>query len=263
MLGKLLKYEIKSIAKFLAIFYALSLFFGTLTRIFLDVENSLVMNILGQIWRGAAISMMFSILINNLMRMWVRCKQNLYGDESYLTHTLPVKKSALYLAKALTALITLTVSMLVIVLTLFIMFYSKENLELLKGLLLPMVDLYDVNMLAIILAFLFILFLEIANTLQCGFTGIILGHRENHAKVGYSVLYGFVAYMITQGVLVAIVFAIALFNENFMNLFVTNGVIDIQTLKIVVYMTMAVYTLFLIVGYFVNKKLLEKGVNVD
>lgn len=263
MLGKLLKYEIKSIAKFLAIFYTLSLLFGILTRIFLDVENSLVMNILGQIWRGAAISMMFSILINNLMRMWVRFKQNLYGDESYLTHTLPVKKSALYLAKALTAIITLAVSMIVIALTLLIMFYSKENLELLKGLLLPVADLYDVNMLAIILVFLFILFLEIANTLQCGFTGIILGHRENHGKVGYSVLYGFVAYMVTQTVLVALVFAVALFNENFMNLFVTNEMMDVQTLKSVVYMSLAAYTLFLIVVYFVNKKLLEKGVNVD
>ena len=75
------------IAKFLLIFYGLSLFFGILTRIFLNIEGSLVMNIIGQICSGATISMIFNIIINNIIRFWVRFKQNLYGDESYLTHT--------------------------------------------------------------------------------------------------------------------------------------------------------------------------------
>ena len=48
---------------------------------------------------GTAISMMFSIVINNLMRLWVRFKNNFYGDESYLTHTLPIDKKTLYLSK--------------------------------------------------------------------------------------------------------------------------------------------------------------------
>ena len=82
MLKKLLKYELKNIFKFLVIFYSLSIFFSILTRIFLSIENSFIMNILGQITSGATISMMFSILINNLMRLWVRFKNNLYGDES-------------------------------------------------------------------------------------------------------------------------------------------------------------------------------------
>ena len=132
MLGKLLKYDLKNIFKFLAIFYSLALFFATLTRIFFSIENSLVMNIIAQICSGTAISMMFSILINNLMRMWVRFKHNLYGDESYLTHTLPVKKHTLYLSKSIVAVITLFTSVVVIGGTLFIAYYSKENIEILK-----------------------------------------------------------------------------------------------------------------------------------
>ena len=57
------------------------------------------MNIIGEICQGAMFSMMISAIINNLMRMWVRFKQNLYGDESYLTHTLPVTKASIYLSK--------------------------------------------------------------------------------------------------------------------------------------------------------------------
>ena len=109
MLRKLLKYDLKYMFKFLIIFYSLAIFFGTLTRIFLSIENSLIMNIIGQVCSGAAISMMFSILINNLMRFWVRFRSNFYGDESYLTHTLPISKSTLYLSKALTSIISLLV----------------------------------------------------------------------------------------------------------------------------------------------------------
>ena len=67
MLKKLLKYDLKNIFKFLVIFYSLALFFAVLTRIFFSIDNSLMMNIIGQVCSGATISMMFSILINNLI----------------------------------------------------------------------------------------------------------------------------------------------------------------------------------------------------
>ena len=96
MLRKLLKYELKSIFKFLIIFYVLAIFFSILTRIFFSFENSLMLEILAEIAQGAAISMMCSTLINNIMRLWVRFKSHYYGDESYLTHTLPIEKSTHY-----------------------------------------------------------------------------------------------------------------------------------------------------------------------
>ena len=99
MLGKLLKYDLKSIFKVLIIFYTLSMIFGLLTRVFFSFRNSLVLEILGEISQGAAISMMCSTLINNIMRMWVRFKTHFYGDESYLTHTLPVEKELIIYQK--------------------------------------------------------------------------------------------------------------------------------------------------------------------
>ena len=82
MLKKLLKYDLKNIFKLLVIFYILSMLFGILTRIFFSFHNSLVLRIIGEITQGAAISMMCSTLINNILRMWVRFKTNFYGDES-------------------------------------------------------------------------------------------------------------------------------------------------------------------------------------
>ena len=135
MLRKLLKYDLKNMFKFLSVFYILAIFFAILTRIFLSIENSFVMDIIGKICSGTTIALMFNILINSIMRAWVRFKQSLCGDESYLTHTLPIDKKTLYNSKILTSLITLFISIAMIALTLFIAYYSKENIILLKNLL--------------------------------------------------------------------------------------------------------------------------------
>ena len=47
MLKKLLKYDLKNAYKILIVFYGLALFFAILTRVFLNIENSLFMNIIG------------------------------------------------------------------------------------------------------------------------------------------------------------------------------------------------------------------------
>lgn len=263
MLNKLLKYDLKSNFKVIIIFYSLAIFFAVLTRVFLNIENSLIVNIIGQVCSGVTISMLFNIVINNLMRIWVRFKQSLYGDESYLTHTLPVKKQTLYLSKALTAVLTLFISVIVIGLTLFIAYYSKENIELLKSLLLPIADAYGSTVMNILLAILFIFFLEFANALQAGFTGIILGHKMDNFKTGYSVLFGFIAYIVTQIFVLLMIFVFALFNSDIMNLFITKTVVNMNMVKAIIYMSIAIYTLTLAIGYFINLKLFKKGVNID
>lgn len=263
MLKKLLKYDLKGIFKFLIIFYALSIFFGILTRIFLNFSGSFMLNLLGQIFSGVAISMMFNIIINNLMRIWVRFNQNLYGDESYLTHTLPVEKKTLYLSKFLTCVITLFVSFLVISLTLFIAYYSKNNVLLLKNILLPIVDTNNLEFIIFIVAIIFILFIEMLTLLQAGLTGIIIGHQKNNHKIPFSVLFGFICYSIIQIIIVITVLIMALFNPDLMILFTTNQIHNIGVLKDIVYVAIFIYTVCVSINYFVNIKLLNKGVNVD
>ena len=263
MLKKLLSYDLKYILKFLAVFYSLAMFFGILTRTFFSFENSLVLNIIGQVCSGTAISMMCSSIINNIMRMWVRFRSNFYGDESYLSHTLPVEKSTHYLSKIITASITLFISFCVVVAVLFVGYYSKENIEVLKNLLSSVAKVYDSSVWGIIAVFIGLLFLEFLNILQCGFTGIILGHRMNNTKAGFSVLFGFIVYIISQLVVVSLLAIAALFNDGVRNLFVTNTAIDIQVLKAAVIFATVIYASICMALCFVNIKLFKKGVNVD
>ena len=264
MLKKLLKYDLTANFRFLAIFYSISLFFAVLTRLFLSIENSLVMDIIGKICTGVTISMIFNILINNTMRFWVRFKQNFYGDESYLTHTLPVEKQTLYLSKALSALITLLASMAIITLSLFVAFYSKANLEILKNLLTGVAVSFDSSVTGIIVAFLLIFFLELANILQIGFTGTILGHKMQTNKTLFSAIFGFAVYMASQTLVLLALFIASLFSPDLMNLFITNeATISMNAIKTLIALSIIVYTLLLFIVYFINVKLFKQGVNVD
>ena len=161
MLRKLLKYDIENIYKLLVIFYIISLFLACLTRFFLSIDNSFIMSVVGKVCSGATIAMIFNIIINNVIKLWVRFKNNFYNDEAYLTHTLPVLKQTLYLSKFLTSIITLFTSALVICFSLFIAYYSKENILFVKDLLLPLATVYDSKIVLIIVMGVFVLFLEI------------------------------------------------------------------------------------------------------
>jgi len=263
MLKNLLKYDLKFKFKVLNIFYILSIIFAIFTRILLNIENSFIMNIIGKICSGVTISMIFNILINNLMRLWVRFKNNFYKDESYLTHTLPISKSTLYLSKILSSIITLFISIFVIGITLFIAYYSKENLEMLKSLILPVLELYDSTFTIFLLVILFILFLEFLNAVQMGYTGIILGHKMNNNKTLYSVIFGFLTYTLSQVFVIISMFIYGLFNKDVMNLFHTTDIISVDMIKTITAFACISYSFIIVVVYFINNKLFKKGVNVD
>lgn len=263
MLKKLLKYDFENIYKVLVIFYILAIFFAILTRIFLNIENSFIFNIIGKILSGVTISMIFNIIINNVMGLWGRFKRNFYGDESYLTHTLPIDKQTHYLSKILTTIITLFTSIIIIGLTLFIAYYSKELMNTIKELLLPLATIYNSKVTLLLLGILFILFLEFLNLTQCGFTGLILGHKRNDNKLLYSIILGFVSFMVSQTIMVASLFIIGLFNKDIMNLIFTNEMINIESTKKILILSMIMYSAISLIGYFINNKLFNQGVNVD
>lgn len=263
MLKKLLKYDLTSIFKFLIIFYSLAIFFALSTRFFLSFDNSLAMEIIGQIFSGAAISMMFSIMINNLMRLWVRFKNNFYNDESYLTHTLPINRRTQYMSKFISAVFSMLVSVCVIALTLFIAYYSKDNMTFVKSILFPVADSINISAGVLISALIILVFLEFLNILQCGFTGIILGHRMLSGKIGLSVVFGFVTSGVTQFFLLVVLLIMGLFNDSLMNMFITNSPVDFGTFKLVAVVSILVYVILVAAVCVTNVKLLRRGVNVE
>lgn len=261
MLIKTLKYDLKFTYKNLIIFYTLSLFFALLGRL-CGLFDSSIMMIISKINNGISISMIVSILINNLMRVWARLVLNFYKDESYLTHTLPVKKSTLYLSKVLCGLITMLTSTLVIVLSLFICYYSKENIELLKTSLNLVATLYNSSITSLLIQVFTLIFLEFTFILLTGYIGIILGHKSNNNKMLRTCLYGFLTYMASAIIILLVILLCGLFNSNIMKLFTTNTFV-LSTFKTVLLIAMITYTLLIIIEYLVGLHEINKGVNID
>ena len=85
----------------------------------------------------------------------------------------------------------------------------------------------------------------------------------NNAKTGFSILYGFVAYMSSQIITLITIFILGMFNENIMNLFLTTEIVNVEVIKQIIYSTIIIYTLLIIIGYYINAKLFQKGVNID
>ncbi len=263
MLGKLLKYELKNSFKFLVVFYTLALVFAGVARILGDVANSTFVFVLAEIFKGASISMMFSTLINNSMRLWVMFKGNIYGDESYLTHTLPIRKSTIYLSKILNTVITLLVSVAVILLSFLIIFYSDAFMEMFKGIILSLTQSQNVSVWGISAVLILLLYVEFLNMLQCGFSGIIIGHRFNSAKTLMSVIIGIVVYGFSQAFILIPVLFTGIFNSDIMNIFTTNFIPSFEMFKTILILVTASYVAIFLILSIINIKLFEKGVNVD
>ena len=263
MLGKILKYDLKWIYKLIMIFYCLALVFSILARIFFSIENSVLFNVLSNICSGCAIAMMVSSLINTLMRSWVRFVRNIYKDEAYLTHTLPVEKKTIYLSKVLSAIICSFTTVIVIILCLFICYYSEKNMTLLKESLELAANAYNTTVITFIFTITFVLFLEIVFILLLGYVGIIIGHRFNKNKMAKSLIWGFGLYILTSGLTILLIFIFGLFNRDIKNLINTTDAVNMDSVKIIMYAGTAIYLIYNIIYYFVGRYQLERGVNID
>ena len=264
MLNKLLKYDLKYMIKSMIVFYILAIFFALLTRIFFSLEQSTIIHLIGQISLGFLISMIFNILINTMMRSWIRFRDSLYKDEAYLTHTLPVTKNNLYNSKLLLNLMFFFIGFIVILLSLFITFYSKENWLVITNYIKNITIGLNMSTIFFVTMFIIVVFLEVFNAIQCGFYGIILGHKKNNGKIAYSVLFGFIFYLLSQSIVLLLVYIYGLFDSSIMELFKTATVsIDANAFKVLLVIASLLYVVIIYIMSLLCKKSLNKGVNVE
>ena len=260
MLGKVLKYDLKWVYKVVVVFYILAFIFSVIGRGLSVIENSAVFSVASQIAFGFAISMAVSSLINCLMRLWARFIINLYKDESYLTHTLPVPKKTIYESKVISTLICIFTTTVVIIACLFICYYSEVNIEALKSILELAASTYNTTVVNLLLLLSFVIFLQIIFIVLVGYVGIILGHKSNKNKMVKSIIIGFALYMFTQAVNLVLILGFGLVNPNVMNLINTTDVINVETIKSVMYAVIGMYVVYIIFYYIFGKNNLKKVV---
>lgn len=262
MLNKLLKYDLKYVYKPLIVFYALLFIFSIFIRIIESLESTFILYMLDKICLGIIISIIISILINLFMRNWARFIKNIYKDESYLTHTLPVSKNKIYLSKVLTFIITLLSSFIVIIICLYIGFLDSDTYFLLSNTLEHLTTYFNISMFSLLLIMFITIFLEILFMMLSGMLGIIIGHKSSGKKIVNSVLIGFITYMTLSILSVVLLYVLGLINNDFMSIF-NSTIVSSSVIKNLILISSIIYLVYNVGIYFIGNKLFNKGVNVD
>ncbi len=263
MLIKLLKYDLKYMLKNMSVFYILALFFAITTRILFSLNESVIVKIISQISVGCLFAMVFNILINSMMRSCVRFRTSIYKDEAYLTHTLPVTKDEIYDSKLLQTLVFFFAGFAIIIISLLITYYTKDRWLMIKDLISTITTGLDFKPSIFVIGMIAVIFLEVFNAIQCGFLGIIWGHKENNNKIIFSVLYGFVAYLLAQSLVLLLTYIVGLFNPTIMDLFKSNIVLDVKSFKLLMILAIIIYIIIILFMRFICKKEFNKGVNIE
>ena len=262
MLGKLLKYDLKWCFKPLVVFYILAIIFSIITRMIESVDQTLILLIMDKICSGVVIAMLINILINCLMRNWVRFERNIYKDESYLTHTLPVSKNKICLSKILTAIITLFVSFIIIVICLAIVCLNDITWYSLKLSLEQSAIFLNSSPLSLIIVLIITIFFEFLFMILSGILGIVIGHRSNNMKIVKSILIGMGIYMGLSLFSLAIIYMAGILSPDIMSVF-NNIKVSSNAIKSIMIIGIFVYAIYNLMIYFIGNALLNKGINVD
>ncbi len=262
MLKKLMKYDLKWCFKPLVVFYILALFFSIITRFIESLDKTLMVVIIDKICSGIVIAMLINILINCFMRNWVRVIRNVYKDESYLTHTLPVSKSKIYLSKILTSSITLLVSLGVILLCLAIVCLNDTSWIALKQSLEQSAIFLNSTIFSLVTVLILTVFFEFLFVIMAGILGIIIGHKANNLKIIKSLVSGFSIYMLLSICSLGIIYVSGFFNSDILSIF-SNMEISSEAMKSIMLIGTTIYAIYIVAIYVVSNKLLNKGVNVD
>lgn len=246
LFGKLFKYDLARLLKSLAPFYIISLSLALIARVCLGTDH-LVLPTVGWWLRFFSIGAAASGLVNCIIRAWVFFTANFYKDESYLTHTLPVTRRALYLSKTLAAVANLLVAFAVVIVCVAICFYTQENWNGLVDYLGYVGMPYQMSAGELSAFALVAFFLQLTTLLSLGCTSLVLGYQHNKQRMVHTLLMGFGLYLCT------------VFGSAIVASLLTDGLRDGVALRFMIW----VYPVYIAVFYIIGQHYFAKGVNVD
>jgi hypothetical protein len=261
MLSKLLKKDLNKNMRWMWILFVSTILVAAVTRGFKELgENIAFFKVLGIFFDSVFYTLAVNVILHPFLRNFLNFSKSFYGDESYLTHTLPVTKNQLITSKFLTAIIEISLGFITLVSALLIMFASPTMLTTLKLLLSTLIT-GNFSVVLVLIAFVLLVIVEFLMFISLIFLATIISYR---AKENRSLR----TFLLTAGMsLIAIsilaVFLIAVLAINNVKLNTTTLVLSSTAFFSVIITGIVVYMAIVTLCYFVAKKEFNKGVNVD
>lgn len=137
MLGKLIKYDFKALNRYLIVIHGMLLITAVLGRILfvgrlaenpnagLSKIGALVMTIGIMIY----VILFMTALFGTLLLIAIHFYKNLYSDEGYLTHTLPVSRGQLLISKMISGSVWMFVDVVLIISSILILVLYKPGIQ--------------------------------------------------------------------------------------------------------------------------------------
>lgn len=208
MLAKLLKYDLKAIYRVLGFYYVIVII-STLVLIITNVSDGTngLIEFIRSFAVGCSFGLSIGILVNVITRSWQSFQKNLYGNEAYLMHTLPVTKRQLFSSKILACLIAIIFSLAVTIFA-FLSYTGGINTELAE--MQQALRSAGSSLWQIIATIL----LELFFVAMCGFAGILIGHRKNDHRGIWSWAAGGALYIGASLLILGVVLIWSLFDSS-------------------------------------------------
>ncbi|MBR2587321.1 hypothetical protein IKE71_03040 [Candidatus Saccharibacteria bacterium] len=258
MLTKLLKLNFLWVNKFALYFGGAAIILGIASRLTANLSSVAGLTVHNTL-QSLATSAVIGLVANVLARSIVHFKNTLIKDEAYLHRTLPVEPTTHWNVHVLSFLFSMSICLVAILGILALLFLDEAVWETLKTLL--------KNHATTATFLLLTLIFEVMTLGLSIFTATALGRRANknrNLKMGlYSVLFYFGA----QALLLSLAFALSQLFPSFANVFSTTD--DMPFLDVVknfqnlFILSGAFYALYSVILYFVGKRALKNGMDVE
>ena len=261
MLSKLLKKDLKKNMRWMWIIFVSAIAVALLTRGFKELgENIVFFKVLGIFFDSVFYALAVNVILQPFIRNFFNFTKSFYGDESYLTHTLPVTKKQLVISKFLTAFIELLLGFASLLISLLIMFYSPTMFTTLKLLLSTMIS-GEFSLFVVLMLFVILVVVEFFMFITLIYFSIVIAYRSKEKRVLktflITALLAFVSITILS-VVMMIVLAI-----NGIQLTSVTVVLPASALISVLITGILMYSGIIVLFYFLTQKEFSKGVDVD
>ena len=224
--------------------------------------GTLMWLVINKLCSALMVAACIALLLNAFIRLMGRFTSTLFKDQSYFTHTLPVRRGTVFDAKALVGAATLAGVLVCIAAGMFLGLVNESFLESLKLLF------RQKGVVSLLLLMACSFYMQSLCILASAYLGFILGYRQHSGKNVCAVLFTFLIYSFAEGLLLCGVAAFSMLNSSVGDMLHSNvssfaALTGADVVKTMMGVILAEYVVVVAVLFLLGRKALEKGVNVE
>lgn len=271
MLGKLLKYELRSTARLMLPLYPAVILFAIINKITIFVLADLeILALPKALLMTMYVFLVIAVFVMTIVLTLQRFYKNLLGEEGYLMFTLPVKAHNHILSKLITAVIWFVCSVIVSLGSVLILIPDYDWIKHIPAFYNEISEYLmataNINLTGLILLVLAIGFVSVVHFILTVYTAISIGHLANKNRIFASFGAYIGIYMVIQAlntVTMTVLFKDSMFEfELLENEAAAVSAVANLPIQVLVY-TLITSIVMSVIYFFVTRLILNKKLNLE